>query len=133
MPSIGCMQQLNSLHFINTEYCIVPIFYFELLQNLNSLVELKSLSLFYVLEDLSDLRALSQLTSLETLNIAHWEGDEEDIIFLCEEFLLPIFGSLRKLRVFSEETEDNISHFRRCGRIDIEYAPYLFGDIVNLE
>ncbi|KAL7524885.1 hypothetical protein ACHAXR_003479 [Thalassiosira sp. AJA248-18] len=130
MPSIGRMQQLNSLHFINSEDCTVTIFYFELLQNLNALVELKSLSLFYVLDDLSDLRVLSQLTSLETLNIAIWEVDEEDIVYLCEEHLLPIFGSLQKLRVFSE---DGISHSYRCGRIDVEYAPYEFGDIVNLE
>lgn len=130
LPSIGRMTDLTSLHFVHSAYDDLPTFYFEDLQNLNSLVKLKSLSLFYVLEDYSDLRTLWQLTSLETLNIAVEEADEEDIDYLCQEYLLPMFGSLKKLRIF---TEDGMGHSYRRGKLDIEYAPFAFGDILDLE
>ena len=79
LPSIGRMEQLTALHIVHSSYDDVPIFDTDCLQDLNSLVTLKSLSLFYVLEDPSDLQVLWGLRgSLETLNIAlEDELDEE--------------------------------------------------------
>ncbi|KAL7546174.1 hypothetical protein ACHAWF_009516 [Thalassiosira exigua] len=129
-PSIGRMGQLNSLHLVHSSYDDVAILSVETLQHLNSLSALKSLSLFYVLEDISDLSTLWGLSSLETLNIAlEDELDEEDVDYLCHS-ILPTFGSLRKLRIFSEE---GMSFSVSRGKLDVEYAPFTFGDLVYLE
>lgn len=97
---------------------------------MNALVALKSLSLFYVLEDPSDLKELWGLASLETLNIAlEDELDKEDVDDLCET-ILPTFGSLRKLRIFSE---DGMAYSCPYGDIEVEHAPFTFGDLVYLE
>eukprot|EP00571_Detonula_confervacea_P017832 CAMPEP_0172298136 /NCGR_PEP_ID=MMETSP1058-20130122/916_1 /TAXON_ID=83371 /ORGANISM="Detonula confervacea, Strain CCMP 353" /LENGTH=426 /DNA_ID=CAMNT_0013007377 /DNA_START=117 /DNA_END=1397 /DNA_ORIENTATION=- len=130
LPSIGRMENLTSLHFVHSAYDEVPIFDIESLHHINALVALKSLSLFYVLEDPTDLRALWGLTSLETLNIAlEDELDEEDVDYLRQN-ILPMFGSLRKLRIFSEES---MCCTCRHGKLEIEYAPFTFGDLVYLE
>eukprot|EP00578_Thalassiosira_sp_NH16_P013679 CAMPEP_0181116832 /NCGR_PEP_ID=MMETSP1071-20121207/22164_1 /TAXON_ID=35127 /ORGANISM="Thalassiosira sp., Strain NH16" /LENGTH=444 /DNA_ID=CAMNT_0023201109 /DNA_START=146 /DNA_END=1480 /DNA_ORIENTATION=+ len=131
LPSIGRMDQLTSLHMVNSAYDEVPIFDTESLHHLNTLVALKSLSLFYVLEDPSNLKALWGLRdSLETLNIAlEDELDEEDVDHLCQH-ILPMFGSLKKLRIFSE---DIMGHYCRHGKLEIEYAAFSFGDLVYLD
>jgi len=130
LPSIGRMEHLTSLHIVHSAYDEVPIFDAESLQCLNALVALKSLSLFYVLDDPSDLRDLWGLASLETLNIAlEDELDREDVDYLCQA-VLPMFDSLRRLRIFSE---DCMSYSHRSGNLEVEYAPFTFGDIVYLE
>jgi len=130
LPSIGRMEHLTSLHIVHSAYDEVPIFDTESLQHMNTLVALKSLSLFYVLEDPSDLKDLWGLSSLETLNIALEDKlDKEDVDDLCET-VLPMFGSLRKLRIFSE---DGMAYSCPCGDIEVEHAPFTFGDLVYLE
>lgn len=128
LPSMGSMKHLKSLHIIHSSYDEVTVF--ESLQNLNALVELKTLSLFYCIDNIADLGALWGLASLETLNIALEDDlDEEDFDYLCQA-ILPIFGSLRKLRIFSE---DSMGYSFRYGHLDIEYAPFAFGDLVYLD
>lgn len=130
LPIIGRMGQLTSLHIVHSAYDEVPIFDTESLHNLNGLASLKSLSLFYVLEDPSDLRALWGLASLETLNIAlEDELDDEEVEDLCQT-VLPIFGSLRKLRIFSEA---GMGYSYRLGKLEVEHTPFTFGDLVYLE
>lgn len=130
LPSIGRMEQLTSLHIVHSAYDEVPILDAESLHHLNSLVSLKSLSLFYVLEDPSVIKNLWGLASLETLNIAlEDELEEEDVDYLCQT-VLPRFSSLRKLRVFSE---DSMGYSFCIGNIEVEHAPFAFGDLVYLE
>ena len=100
------------------------------MQNINALAALKSLSLFYVLEDRTDLRALWGLRALETLNVAFEDDlDEDDVEELCQS-ILPMFGSLKKLRIFSEESMDYSCYH---GGLEVEFAPFSFGDLVQLE
>lgn len=130
LQSIGRMEHLTSLHIVHSAYDEVPIFDAESLRHMNALVALKSLSLFYLLEDPSDLRELWALNSLETLNIAlEDELEEEDIHYLCQS-ILPMFRSLKKLRIFSE---DGMSYSSHVGNIELELAPFTFGDLVYLE
>jgi hypothetical protein len=126
LPSIGRMTRLQSLHFVHSACDDVPLFDSRGLHQLNALVALKSLSLFYVLEDPSDLRALQGLSSLETLNLALEDEIHQEVI----EDLCQIFRSLRKLRIFSEDCMD---HSYRHGNIEIEFSPFLFGDLIDLE
>lgn len=130
MHSIGRMVHLTSLHFVHSSNDEVPLFDVEVLQYLNGLPSLKHLSLFYVIEDVTDLQALWGLASLETLNIAFEdELDKEDIDYLCQT-ILPTFGSLRKLRIFSE---DGMGYSYSQGKLDVEHVPFTFGDLVFLE
>mmetsp|Transcript_38810 Transcript_38810/g.66241 ORF Transcript_38810/g.66241 Transcript_38810/m.66241 type:complete len:430 (-) Transcript_38810:108-1397(-) len=129
LPSLGQMTHLTSLHFVNSAYDEVPIFDDECLHYLNALVKLESLSLFYVLEDLSDLRELWGLESLQTLNIAFDETMTIDAVQKLCQTISPIFGSLQKLRIFSEE---GMNSSFRIGAIQVEFAPFTFGDLVYL-
>ncbi|KAL3816807.1 hypothetical protein ACHAXA_000910 [Cyclostephanos tholiformis] len=129
LQSIGRMTHLKSLHFVHSACDEVQLFDAQDVRQLNALVALKSLSLFYVLEDPSDLRVLCGLTSLETLNLALEDGiHQEDIEGLCQTS--PAFRSLKKLRIFSE---DCMEHSYRHGNLEIEFLKFAFGDLVHLE
>ncbi|KAL7531871.1 hypothetical protein ACHAXR_006272 [Thalassiosira sp. AJA248-18] len=127
IPSIGRMEHLNSLHIVHSAYDDVPVLSKESLHHLNALTSLRSLSLFYILGDLADLKVLWGLTSLETLNIAL--EDDIDFEHLCQS-ILPSFVSLRKLRIFSEDGTNYTCHH---GNLEVEYAAFNFGDLVYLE
>ena len=130
LPCIGQMQHLASLHFVNSAYEDVRIFDAEDLEQINSLSTLKSLSLFYVLEDPSDLKALCDLSHLEVLSIAfHDDISEDGKDELCQN-ILHMFGSLRKLRIFSENEESMICSYQRGG-LTVEFSPFAFGDLVH--
>lgn len=131
LSSIGRMRHLTSLHLVHSAYDDAPVFNRESLRQLNAMTKLESLSLFYVLEDLSDLSALGGLTSLETLNIALEDDgiDLEDLNHLCHS-ILPAFTSLRTLRIFSEEGK---THQYHLGQLRVEFAAFNFGDLVYLE
>jgi len=130
LSSIGRMTKLKSLHMINSEGDDAPIFGSEDLHHLNTLTELKSLSLFYVFEEPSDLSCLKGLTSLETLNLAYEYPMEEDEL---EEIIIPLlstFPHLRKLRIFSP---DGMAYSINNGSLEIEFSSYSFGDLVRLD
>ena len=131
LSCIGRMSQLESLHIVNSAYDDAPIFKSEDLQHLNSLVGVKSLSLFYVLEDVGNLRALWGMESLETLNIALEENpDEEEVEDICLT-VLSSFVKLKRLRIFSEDGRMAYSYER--GGIEIEHGSFNFGDQVFLD
>ncbi|KAL7436335.1 hypothetical protein ACHAXM_005133 [Skeletonema potamos] len=127
---IASLELLKSLHMINSEGDDAPIFGSEDLHHLNTLTELKSLSLFYVFEEPSDLSCLKGLTSLETLNLAYEYPMEEDEL---EEIIIPLlstFPHLRKLRIFSP---DGMAYSINNGSLEIEFSSYSFGDLVRLD
>lgn len=130
LSSIGRMTKLKSLHMINSECDDAPIFGSEDLHHLNTLSELKSLSLFYVFEEHSDLSCLKGLTSLETLNLAYEYPMEDDEL---EEVIVPLlstFPHLRKLRILSP---DGMAYSLNNGSLEIEFSSYSFGDLVHLD
>ena len=130
LTSIGRMTSLNSLHFVLSSSDDTDVFEEESLQQLNTLSALKNLSLFYVLGDPADLRSLPGLTSLETLNIAfHETMDDGEVENLCTH-VLQTFPSLRKLRIFSE---DSMDYQFQYGGLAVEYASFNFGDLLYLE
>ncbi|KAL3808890.1 hypothetical protein ACHAXA_005101 [Cyclostephanos tholiformis] len=120
--------QLTGLHIVHGPCDEATAFGSESLRHLNALSRLRSLSLFYVLKNTSDLWVLRGLTSLEYLNIAiandggidysanHWRE-------LCRSCIVPTFPSLRRFRIF---LEDCIVAARTCryGRLDVEFASY---------
>lgn len=127
---ISKMSNLSSLHFITSSCDDIEEFERESLQHLNTLSGLKSLSLFYALADPDDLRVLPGLTALETLNVAFDDtisGNELEC--LCTT-VLQIFPSLRKLRIFSEDSMEQDGF--RYGGVEVEYATFNFGDLVYL-
>ena len=94
---------------------------------LNTLSELKSLSLFYVLEDYSDLRALPGLTSLKTLNVAFDEAmNNEGVEDICR-----MFPMLQKLRIFAEDCD--MEHSFQVGGVEVEFSEFSFGDMLYLD
>ena len=116
----------DSLHFVHSAQDEVPLFDAEGIHQLNALVGLKSLSLFYVFNP-SDLRALWGLSSLETHNLAL--EDKIHIEDLCQ-IIMPVFHSLRKLRLFSEDCME----YSYChGNLEIKFLRFAFGDLVHLE
>lgn len=130
LPSIGRMSHLQSLHFVHSACDEVTLFDADSVHQLSALVSLKSLSLFYVLTNLSDLSALRGLTSLETLNLAlEDEICQEDVEDLRQS-ILPGCFSLVKLRIFSE---DCMEHSYRQENLEIEFLRFEFGDLVHLE
>jgi len=128
IPVLGTMTSLNALHIINSVCDDVNPVMSDKLGHLNSLVELKCLSLFYTLDDPSYLQVLLGLVSLETLNLAFEEdlGDGE-IEELCN-ILIQNIPSLKLLRVFSEDQdmEYNFEH----GGLQVECSQFQFGDLV---
>ena len=129
---IGRMINLNSLHFVlsSCECDDIEVFDSESLQHLNTLSSLKSLSLFYVLGDPSDLRALPGLTALTTLNIALEETlSNNDVHNLCTQ-VLQIFPSLQRLRIFSE---DGMDYSFQYGGLNVDFAIFNFGDSIYLD
>jgi len=128
LPVLGTMTCLNALHFINSVCDDVNPITSDKLGHLNFLVELKCLSLFYTLDDPSDLQVLLGLVSLETLNLA-FEGDldNDEMEELCN-ILIQNIPSLKLLRVFSEDQdmEYNFKH----GGLQVECSQFQFGDLV---
>lgn len=130
LTSIGHMANLNALHFVLSSCDDTDVFDTESLQNLNTLSALESLSLFYVLGDPDDLRALPGLTALRTLNIAfHETMNDEEVESLCTT-VLQCFPSLQKLRIFSE---DGMEYTSQYGGLDVEFRTFNFGDLVYLD
>ena len=130
LSCLGRMSHLESLHIVNSAYDDAPIFESEDLQYLNSLVGVKSLSLFYVLEDVGQLRALWGMESLEVLNVALEEiPDEEEIEDICLT-VLSSFVALKRFRIFSE---DGMSLSYKRGGLEIEHGSFNFGDQVFLD
>ena len=130
LSCIGRMSHLESLHIVNSAYDDAPLFESEDLQHLNSLVGVKSLSLFYVLEDVDQLRALWGMESLEVLNIALEEiPNEEEVEDICLT-VLSSFVSLKRFRIFCE---DGMSLKYQRGGLEIEHGSFNFGDLVFLE
>mmetsp|Transcript_2816 Transcript_2816/g.5110 ORF Transcript_2816/g.5110 Transcript_2816/m.5110 type:complete len:412 (+) Transcript_2816:112-1347(+) len=130
LASLGGMTNLNSPHFVLSSCDDIDVFDRESLQHLNTLSSLKSLSLFYVLGDPTDLRALPGLTALETLNIAFEETlSNDEVESLCTQ-VLQIFPSLQRLRIFSE---DSMDYSFLYGGLDVDYATFNFGDLVYLD
>ena len=127
LTAIERMEHLNSLHFVLGSCDDVDTFDQEDLSRLNSLSELKSLSLFYVLEDYSNLRALPGLTSLKTLNLAFDETmNNEDVEDICR-----MFPMLQKLRIFAEDCD--MEHSYQVGGVEVEFAEFSFGDMLYLD
>jgi len=129
LSSIGRMTKLKSLHMINSECDDAPIFGSEDLHHLNTLSELKALSLFYVFEEPGDLSCLKGLTALEILNLAYEYPMEDEEL---EEVIIPLlstFPHLRKLRIFSP---DGMAYSLNNGSLEIEFSSYSFGDLVDL-
>ena len=126
----GCARSrhLTSLHIVHGPCDDVTIFDAGGLRHLNALPHLKSLSLLHVLDDMSDLKVLRGLASLEYLNIAVEDGIRaDDLRALCRSCVLPTFPSLRRLRIYTEDA-GSISRTCRCGRLDVEFAALDVGD-----
>lgn len=128
--TIGAMASLESLHIVNSAYDDVEDWESEHLVQLLPLKELKTLSLFYVLIDQYDILDLEGLDNLETLNVAFTiDMNQDEFSILCNT-ILPIFPSLKKLRVFGE---DLMEQSMRVRNIDIEFASFNLGDVVELD
>jgi len=130
LTSIGHMTHLTALHFVSSSCDDNDLFEEEGMQHLNTLSELKSLSLFYVLCDPAHLRALPGLTALRTLNVAFNETiNEEQAEYLCTT-VLQCFPLLKKLRIFSE---DGMEFSAQYFGLDVEHTTFNFGDLVYLD
>jgi hypothetical protein len=129
--TMGAMTSLNALHIVNSAYDDVDEpFETEHLVNLLPLKELKTLSLFYVLIDQYDILDLEGLDNLETLNVAFTiDMSQNEFDVLCKT-ILPIFPSLKKLRVYGEDFMENQMTYKN---IEIEFAPFNLGDVVKLD
>ena len=128
LSGCGRSRHLTSLHIVHGPCDDVTIFDAGGLRHLNALPHLKSLSLLHVLDDLSDLKVLRGLASLEYLNIAVEDGIRaDDLRALCRSCVLPTFPSLRRLRIYTEDA-GSISRTCRCGRLDVEFAALDVGD-----
>jgi len=124
------MKSLQSLHIISTPYEDVPEFDRESLNQLNTLSTLKSLSLFYALQDPIDLLILQGLSSLETLNLAFDDDVDEGVVdYMCQH-IFPPFRVLKRVRIFSEEF---MEYSYQSGNLDIEFVRFTFGDILCLD
>jgi hypothetical protein len=127
--TIGAMTSLNSLHIVNTAYDEIEDFETEHLVQLLLLQNLKTLSLFHVLIDHYDILDLEGLDNLETLNCAFTcDLSEDDITLLCKT-ILPVLPSLKKFRVF---TEDTMEMKMNRGNLEIEFVPFNLGDLAVL-
>lgn len=129
--SLGAMTSLNALHIINSVYDEVDDFETEHLVELLPLKkELKTLSLFYVLIDQYDILDLEGMDNLETLNVAFTiDMSQEEFDILCKT-ILPIFPSLKKLRIFGEDfMEQNMV----VGNLEIEFSSFNYGDVIELD
>ena len=125
LSGCGRSRHLASLHVIHGPCDDVTIFDAGGLRHLNALPHLKSLSLLHVLDDLSDLKVLRGLASLEYLNVAVEGGIvADDLRALCRSCVLPTFPSLRRLRIYTEDAR-SISRTCRCGRLVVEFAASL--------
>jgi len=128
--TIGAMTSLNSLHIVNTAYDEIEDFETEHLVQLLLLQNLKTLSLFHVLIDHYDILDLEGLDNLETLNCAFTcDLSEDDITLLCKT-ILPVLPSLKKFRVF---TEDTMEMKMNRGNLEIEFVPFNLGDLAVLD
>jgi hypothetical protein len=129
--TMGAMTSLNALHIVNSAYDDVDEpFETEHLVNLLPLKELKTLSLFYVLIDQYDILDLEGLDNLETLNVAFTIDMSQNEFDVSCKTILPIFPSLKKLRVYGEDFMENQMTYKN---IEIEFAPFNLGDVVKLD
>jgi len=129
LTSVGRMTNLTSLHFILSSCDDIDVFQRESLQQLNKLSELENLSLFYVLDKPTDLLVLPGLTALETLSVAFDDTlNNDEVENFCAQ-ALQMFPSLKRLRVFSEDSMDCTFQY---GGLNVEYATFNFGDLVSL-
>lgn len=128
--TVGAMTSLNTLHVINGAYDDVEDFETEHLVQLLPLKELKTLSLFYVLVDQYDILDLEGMENLETLNVAFTiDMSQDEFNVLCKT-ILPIFPSLKKVRIFGEDfMERNMT----VGNLEIEFGHFNLGDVVELD
>jgi hypothetical protein len=137
LAQIGRMTNLTSLHFVLAPNEDFEVFGRESLLQLNALSGLRSLSLFHLLDDPEDLRVLTGLRSLETLNIAVDETIAPNATMndeFAQELILAAlhtFPSLRTVRIFSENLMEHA--YRYGGSLDVEYSSFVFGDLVNLD
>lgn len=128
--TMGAMTSLNALHVINSAYDDIQDFETEHLVQLLPLKELKTLSLFYVLIDQYDILDLEGLDNLETLNVAFTiDMSQEEFNVLCQT-ILPIFPSLKKVRIYGE---DFMEQSMAVGKLEIEFASFNLGDVVELD
>jgi hypothetical protein len=83
-----------------------------------------------VLIDQYDILDLEGLDNLETLNVAFTiDMSQNEFDVLCKT-ILPIFPSLKKLRVYGEDFMENQMTYKN---IEIEFAPFNLGDVVKLD
>lgn len=131
LVSISQMTRLESLHLVSSSGDDIETFSEEGLQHLNTLTSLQSLSLFYMIDEITHLQPLPGLTALRTLNLAFEDplcNDELEMV--CTQ-ALRTFPSLQKLRIFSEEGMDTT--FQHGHQLEVETATFTFGDLVYLD
>lgn len=131
ISSIGEMSSLKSLHIINSVFDDMEYFESESIEHLKKLKDLKTLSIFYCMVDFFDILDLKGCDALETLNVAfHSEGtSKEELDVLCNT-ILPVLPALKKVRIFSD---DGMHHVMHKGGLEIEFARFNFGDLVELD
>jgi len=131
LPHISNMTHLNSLHIINCAFDSTILLESSVLQHLNNL-NLHTLSLFYVLEDASRLKVLWGLSNLSTLNVAFDDDVDKEVMDYLRTWIIPTFGRLQTLRIFSEEGMEYSTHGQE-GSANVEFEQFNFGDLVDLE
>ena len=137
MAEVARMPYLKNFHLVYCEVDSMPILEDTDLQHLNSL-DLERLSLFYTIDDVTDLKVLWGLDNLVTLNIALDEVDDEVNDYL-RTWIVPTFSRLRKLRIFAEGSIDEMMDGLTMGAderirdVEVERGRFEFGDLVNLD
>ena len=137
MAEVAKMAYLKNFHLVYCEMDSMPILEDADLQHLNSL-DLQRLSLFYTMDDVTDLKVLWGLDNLVILNLALDEVDDEVNDYL-RTWIVPTFSRLRKLRIFTEGTLDEMMDGLTMGGderirdVEVERGRFEFGDVVNLD
>lgn len=137
MADVARMAYLKNFHLVYCEMDSMPILEDTDLQHLNSL-NLQRLSLFYTIDDVTDLKVLWGLDNLMTLNLALDEVDDEVNDYL-RTWIVPTFKRLEKLRIFTEGSLDEMmdgltmGEVERIRDVEVERGRFEFGDVVNLD